>query len=66
MVFILAWVWCLASSAVTMYCLRDVESEAARLMLFYFQPVIPPLLMLWLWARNIKCFETHQVSPNER
>ena len=33
-------------------------------MLFYFQPVIPPLLMLWLWARNVRCFEASQVCAN--
>ena len=56
------WAWCLACGACTLYCARSMERAAARLMLLYFQPVVPPIFMLWLWARNVRCFESYQVS----
>ncbi len=45
----------------SIYLWMFMEHDAARFMLAYFQPIVPPLLMLWLWVHNVRCFEDLQV-----
>lgn len=49
-----------------------MEPTARSLCQRYFQPLLPPILMLWLWAHNVRAFEQQQVpyaecfSPRDR
>ncbi|GAX82419.1 hypothetical protein CEUSTIGMA_g9847.t1 [Chlamydomonas eustigma] len=54
--------WLLACGTFTAYFWMQIEKDAARFMLIYFQPVVPALLLLWLWAHIVKSFESLQIE----
>jgi len=56
--------WLVACSVALAYALPrlDAEGHSAKLLWTFFQPVAPPLLMLWLWSRTVGYFEARRIS----
>jgi hypothetical protein len=41
--------------------LPRVDAHGSKLMCTFFQPLAPPLLMLWLWAQCVSTFERRRI-----
>jgi hypothetical protein len=55
----LAWAWTAACGLALAFALPrlDAAGHGAALLWTHFQPLPPPLLMLWLWAVTVGHFE---------
>jgi hypothetical protein len=51
--------FCLAGIA---FCARRVSEEQLGLLYLYYQPLVPMLAMLWLWAAAVRFFEMRSVK----
>ncbi|KAG1680778.1 hypothetical protein FOA52_008111 [Chlamydomonas sp. UWO 241] len=60
-----ALAWCAACALCAGLCVPRMEDAAVDLAIVYFQPLLPPLLMLWLWAHNTGCFEDAKLPFEE-
>lgn len=62
----------LCAAATAYLSATSLDAQANSLLVLYFQPFLPPLVMLWLWSLNIRYFERKQVDydlcfgPRER
>lgn len=53
--------WNGACLFVAAFCLRVLSADHAALVHVYYAPLVPPLLMLWLWTVNVAVFEARRI-----
>mmetsp|Transcript_1531 Transcript_1531/g.4104 ORF Transcript_1531/g.4104 Transcript_1531/m.4104 type:complete len:569 (-) Transcript_1531:161-1867(-) len=57
--------WCGMCMLCVTYNCHFMEPNAVDLGIIYFQPLIPPLAMLWLWSHNVSRFEALKLPYDE-
>jgi hypothetical protein len=40
----------------------SLHSQAQHLLVMFFQPFVPPLLMAWLWVINVRHWELNRID----
>ena len=54
--------WSCACLALVYWLHASLHGNAQHLFVMFFQPFVPPLLMLWLWIANVRHWELARVD----
>jgi hypothetical protein len=58
----LCTLWSCACLALVCWLHASLNGEAQHLFVMFFQPFVPPLLMLWLWIANVRHWELSRID----
>jgi hypothetical protein len=54
--------WSCVCLGIVYYLHASLNSNAQHLLVMFFQPFVPPLLMAWLWLINVRHWELSKIE----